>query len=360
MKALRPAASHLADLEPYDPKYLPARIYLNANENPFGLPESVRQEILSQLECGLEYHRYPDPLAKKLRAQLADELGIDEECILLGNGGDELLFNLMLAYGGPGRSLLTTPPTFSVYASDAQISGTRLVEVGRTADGKIDEAAVLARVAEGDIDLVMIASPNNPTGECVRTDFLLELLDVSDALILIDQAYVEFAASEHDMRHYLSEHRNLAVLRSFSKAYSLAGIRLGYVLADPEAIQQLLKVRQPYSVDRFSALVGSASLSAKIEIQEAVTSMIAQRQRVSLALATLPDVQVYPSDANFLLFRVTGAHAIWQHLYDDYNILLRDFSTASGLHDCLRVSMGTPQEMDEFLEALTALMREDR
>ncbi|NLG10103.1 MAG: histidinol-phosphate transaminase [Coriobacteriaceae bacterium] len=356
MRSVRSAAIHLADLEPYDPKYLPARIYLNANENPYGLPLQAQQILQRQLQAGLNYHRYPDPLAHELRSRLAFDLGVEEREVLLGNGGDEILFNIFLAYGGPGRLMLSVPPTFSVYTSDAQVSGTQIVEIARKVDGSIDEAAVLARVVEGDIDIVMIASPNNPTGECARTDFLHELLDATDALIVVDQAYVEFSDSQADMSRYLSQHHNLAIVRSLSKAYALAGIRLGYLIASFEVITQMMKVRQPYSVDSFSALAGLAALEAKEQMLRNVGLMIAQRQRVQEALRAMAGVRVFASDANFLLFSVPGASVIWQQLYDRYGILVRDFSATPGLRDCLRVSIGTAEEIDEFLLALTALL----
>jgi len=358
MRSVRPAAAHLADLESYDPRYLPARIYLNANENPYGLPLQAQEDLLKQLEAGLEYHRYPDPLAKELRGRLAQDLGVDEQGVLLGNGGDEILFDILLAYGGPGRTLLSMPPTFSVYTSDAQVSGTQLVEIARDDEGNLDEAAVLERVSKGDIDIVMIASPNNPTGGCARTDFLLTLLDATDALVVVDQAYVEFADEQADMSGYIDKHRNLAIVRSFSKAYALAGIRLGYLIANTEVIKELLKVRQPYSVDRFSALAGIAALAAKKQMLRSVEQMVAQRQRVGGELAAMPGIRVFASSANYLLFSVPDAHAIWQRLYDHYGILVRDFSATLGLKDCLRVSMGTAAEMDEFLQALTALRTE--
>jgi histidinol-phosphate aminotransferase len=221
MKRVRPPAPFLADLVPYDPQYLPARIYLNANESPYGLPEPVVQTLTEAMR-GQLFHRYPDPLAKGLRARIAKLNGVEEAHVLLGNGGDELLFDIMLAWGGPDRRLLTAPPSFSSYELDARLTGTTIVEVARVeraasaaASGAppdatpaaagsvppdatpavppvremgIDENALLDRVSRGDIDIVMLASPNNPTGDALSEDFVLTLLDASDALVLIDQA----------------------------------------------------------------------------------------------------------------------------------------------------------------------------
>jgi histidinol-phosphate aminotransferase len=399
MRRVRPSAPYLADLVAYDPKYLPARVYLNANESPYGLPESAARE-LTEAVAGQLFHRYPDPLAKGLRAQIAAMNGVGEGKVLLGNGGDELLFDIMLAWGGNGRKLLTAPPSFSSYELDARLTNTSLVETPRVerpaapgtegqatpgaerqaAPGErpappgaerpappgerqpirelgIDEDALLARVSRGDIDVVMLASPNNPTGEALSEDFVLALLDASDALVLIDQAYVEFADARFDMTRHLGQHDNLVLLRTFSKAWALAGVRLGYLLASEPVVNELCKVRQPYSVDSFSVLAGRAVLAAADEIAGHVAQTLAQRARLIGALGSLPGVTVFSSEANFILFRVAGAHDIWQRLYDEDGILLRDFSAAAGLTDCLRVSVGTPQENDEFLSAIKGLVK---
>ncbi|MDR3053331.1 MAG: histidinol-phosphate transaminase [Coriobacteriales bacterium] len=354
MLNLRDAARYLTDLEPYDPQYLPARIYLSANENPYGLPPEVKQALVEKIG-NQTLHRYPDPLAKDLRAQLALLNGVDVSQVLVGNGGDELLYILLLAYGGKGRLLLNVPPSFSAYHTDAKLTKTGVVDVPRLENGAVDEAAVLARVRRGDIDVVMLASPNNPTGECARLAFLLELLEASDALVLVDHAYIEFADPAFDLTRFLADHRNLAILRTFSKAYALAGVRLGYLLADPVVIRELLKVRQPYSVDVLSALAGSTVLAARERMQQGIDAIVAERERTRKRLRQMAGVTVFASDANFLLLRVADAHTVWEQLYERYGILVRDFSRTPGLADCLRVSIGSPQEMDEFLDALQAL-----
>ncbi|MDR2587554.1 MAG: aminotransferase class I/II-fold pyridoxal phosphate-dependent enzyme, partial [Coriobacteriales bacterium] len=300
MQGLRPPAPYLADLVPYDPKYLPARIYLNANESPYGLPEPVVRRLMEAVSQQ-EFHRYPDPLAKELRAQIARINGMAAENVLLGNGGDELLFDIMLAWGGSGRRLLTAPPSFSSYELDAKLTDTTIVEIPRkerpatapTLELALDEDAVLARVAQGDIDVVMLASPNNPTGDALSEDFVLALLGASDAIVLIDQAYVEFAGERYDLTRHLAAHSNLILLRTFSKAYALAGVRLGYLLGSAPVINELCKVRQPYSVDAFSALAGREVLRCADEIAGFVTESVAERARVSAALAALPGVEVF-------------------------------------------------------------------
>ena len=406
MNSLRPAAAFLDGLSAYDPKYLPAKVYLNANESAYGLPASVKQRLADAL-AALELHRYPDPLVNRLRQRLAEARGVDKVKIMLGNGGDELIYNIMLAYGGPGRKLLIAPPSFSSYEIDARLTATEIVALPRVwrggdgdggrgastadspfADGGqasspavnnkpgsavlaatniaaaespfaglvVDEAAILERVAQGDIDIVMLASPNNPTGEALSPGFVTALLNASDALVLIDQAYLEFADPSYDLCGQLAAHANLAILRTFSKAYALAGLRLGYLMASEPVIGALCKLRQPYSVNSFSALAGELVLDAAAEIAADVANAVAERGRLAVGLAALPGVTVLASDANFILFRLAQAQAVWQRLYDEWGILLRDFSTAPYLAGCLRASVGTAEENQQLLRALALIL----
>lgn len=348
MKTVRPSAPHLQGLVPYDPKYLPARAMLSANENPENVPEEVKREIVGAVRK-LSLNRYPDPLANDLRDLIARANGLSRGQVLMGNGGDELLFNCALAWGGPGRKMLTLPPTFSVYETNAELTGTEIVRVARREDYSIDEEAVLDRLSEGDIDYLVISSPNNPTGELASETFLRQVLDATDALVIVDEAYFEF--SRRTIRPCLETHENLAILRTFSKAFSLAGVRMGYLLASEAVVSEFLKVRQPYSVDAVSQAIASAVYERRSMFEPGIGAIIAERTRVFDALRTLPGVKPYPSDANYILFRVGGAKEVWRKLYDA-GILIRDFSSAPLLEECLRVSIGSREENDAFLSAL--------
>ncbi len=368
MRTVRPTSPNLNNLVAYDPKYLPAKIYLNANESPYGPPSGAIKQ-LSDAVTNQMFHRYPDPLAKQLRARIASIHGLDPENILLGNGGDELLLDILLAYGGFGRKLLTAPPSFSSYEIDAKLTGTELVEIPRVIfhdDGAgqakmgVDESAVIDRLSKGDIDVVMLTSPNNPTGDVLTKDFITSLLNASDSLVLIDQAYIDFSQPKYDATKLLEEHENLVILRTFSKAYALAGIRLGYLLASKQVIEEFCKVRQPYSVDIFSVLAAMAVLDEMAEIEKQVAESIDERERIIKVLDALDGVMVFESQANFILFKAKNAGLIWQRLYDEYGILLRDFSAAEHLVDCLRVSVGTPSENDEFLVALSTILEQEK
>ncbi len=354
MHSVRASQPNLEGITPYDPKYLPAKIYLSANENPSNVPEEVQLEIRKALKS-FSFNRYPDPLANELRDLIAEANGLSRENVLLGNGGDELLFNLALCWGGPGRKFLNVPPTFSVYEANARLTGTEVVNIPRKENFDIDEEAVLARMAEGDIDFAVITSPNNPTGKIASETFLKKLLDSSDALVMVDEAYFEF--SRFSMRPYLDQYENLIILRTFSKAFSLAGVRMGYVLANPGVIREFLKVRQPYSVDSVSQAIATAVFKNRSLFVPGINQIIEQRGVLIEELNKLPGVTAYDSDSNYVLFRVNGADEVWEQLYSR-GVLVRDFSHAQYLENCLRVSVGSPDENKEFLAVLAQVLNE--
>lgn len=351
---LRNSVDCLTGLIPYDPKYLPADTFLSANENTDDIPAQVRALIMERLEK-LPFNRYPDPLANNLRDAIAQANGLHRENVLIGNGGDELLFDIALAWGGPNRKLLNLPPTFSVYAHNAVLCHTEIVNIARKDDLCIDEPAVLDRLSQCDIDYVVITSPNNPTGDVASRAFIEQVLEASDALVLADEAYCEFSgASVVDM---IAQHKNLVVLRTFSKAYSLAGLRLGYVFAQAEVINELCKVRQPYSVDAISQTIGLSVFESRQLFQARIETTIEERKKLYEALCKIPGLKVYPSEANYILFRVDQAESIWRALFEK-GILIRDFSRSPGLTDCLRVTVGSAQENEAFLKALIASLEE--
>ena len=348
MRGVRTSHPNLAGIVPYDPKYLPAKQYLSANENPSNVPEEVQLEIRKALK-GFPFNRYPDPLGNELRDLIAEANGLSRENVLLGNGGDELLFNLALTWGGPGRTFLNVPPTFSVYEANARLTGTKIVNIPRKENFDIDEEAVLARMAEGDIDFAVITSPNNPTGKMANETFLKKLLDSSDALIMVDEAYFEF--SRFSMRPYLDQYENLVILRTFSKAFSLAGVRMGYLLANASVIREFLKVRQPYSVDAVSQAIARVVFRNRAKFEPAIQAIVDERARVLDGLSRIPGVTAYPSESNYIMFRIKDADEVWESLYER-GVLVRDFSRAPYLEDCLRVTVGKREENDAFLAAL--------
>ncbi|MBR3158950.1 MAG: histidinol-phosphate transaminase [Atopobiaceae bacterium] len=349
---LRPA---LVSFEPYDPAFSPCEVNLSANENTHPLPESVNRALCEAM-TSTPLNRYPDPLANALRDELAAWHGVGRSNVMVGNGGDELIFNLLFCFGGQGRSLVVCPPCFEEYKNFAKMCETDVVEVWRREDDySIDDDALVeaARTAA----LIMITSPNNPTGDLVDPALVRRLLDETDALVLLDEAYVEFAPEGASLASWLAENPRLMLLRTLSKAFALAGLRCGYLLADPAIIDVLAAIRQIYSEDVVAQAAALAAVSMRDELRPVVASIVAERERLSVALSELPEVEQWPSSANFLLVRVPGAANVRARLRDEFSVLVRDFSYAPGLADCLRITVGTPTENDRLLEALRAILK---
>jgi histidinol-phosphate aminotransferase len=353
MKDLRAPRPELDSLIPYDAKDVKADVVLASNENPSNLPGEVLGKLADRLRR-FAFNRYPDPTAVELRTLIAEANGLEPRNVLVGNGGDELIFDLLLAWGGPGRRLLDFPPTFAMYGIDAEVTGTEVVKLPRGADFSIDAEATLARLAESDIDIVMISNPNNPTGNLVPETLLIDILNATDALVLVDEAYFEF--SRHTMRPHMERHKNLVILRTFSKAFSLAGMRVGYVLAHEEVVLELMKVRQPYSVNAFSQMVAAMVFRERVVFEQGVRDIMRGRDQVTHGLSNMPEVEVFPSEANFVLFRVEHASAMWRDLLHGHSVLIRDFSRATGLTDCLRVTVGTEKQNRAFLNAVSEVL----
>ncbi len=353
MDSIRDPRPELESLIPYDAKDIRADVVLASNEHPSNLPGEIREWLAERLPR-FKFNRYPDPLANDLRDLIAEANGLERENVLVGNGGDELIFDLLLAWGGPGRKMLDLPPTFSMYAIDAQATGTEIVDIPRRSDFSVDEEAVLERIAKGDIDIVVLANPNNPTGNLTPETLLIDILETTDALVLIDEAYFEF--SRHTMRPHMERHPNLVILRTFSKAFSMAGMRVGYMLAHNDVVMELTKVRQPYSVDAFSQWVAAKVFRERVVFQSGIREIMRGRDVIMHGLSQVPGIEVFPSEANFVMFRVEHASAFWRDLLKNHSVLIRDHSRAPGLEDCLRVTVGNDEENTRFLEAVHDVM----
>ena len=356
MNQVRPPAPQLASVEPYDPKYIPAEVMISANENPSDVAFEIRREVERAVRK-VPLNRYPDPLANELRDLIAEANGLDRDQVLIGNGGDELLFDLALAWGGPGRTFMNFPPTFSVYKNNAQLTNTRILDVPRLADFSLDESAIIPRLAVGDVDFTIVTSPNNPSGNLVGDDFVKRMCEASDALVMVDEAYFEF--SRYTARPLLDDYENLVILRTFSKAFSLAGVRMGYLLGNEQVIREFKKVRQPYSVDAVSQAIARVVFENRAKFERSIDQIISERGRIIEALGALEHVEVFPSESNYILFRLDeglDAGVVWQQLLDR-GVLIRDFSRSPGLARCLRVTVGSAEENDRFLKELASILK---
>jgi histidinol-phosphate aminotransferase len=343
-----PIRPDIEDLEPYVAPQLDAPVRLNTNECPYPLPAAFAEDVREAL-AGLSLQRYPDREATELRKALAGHAGHTVEGVWVANGSNEVIQHLCLAYGGPERRALVFEPTYALHTLIPRITGMEVVGE-RLADGFGLPADAEAVVRARRPDVVFVCSPNNPTGNAQPPEAVAALCRVAQGLVVVDEAYVEFGGRPASA--LLVDHENLAVVRTFSKAFALAGARIGYCLTTPEVCGELRRVRLPYHLSAVAQAVGRVALRYRTEAESVLDRVRAERDRLVRGLEALDGVEVYPSQANFVLFR-TLHHAgrLWQMLLER-DVLVRDVSTAPRLDRCLRVTAGTPEETDAFLGAL--------
>jgi histidinol-phosphate aminotransferase len=343
------------------PEVLAARAYrvpdasglvkLDAMENPYPLPESLRREWAEFLAAEV-VNRYPDADARELKAELRARYGIAPGYgILLGNGSDEIIQILALALARPGARALAFEPSFVMYAHCARLCGMAYTGVALAEDFSLPAEAALERIDATRPALVFIAQPNNPTGNLFEPALLPRIAEATPGLVVIDEAYHAFSGV--DSLPLLASHPNVLVMRTLSKL-GLAGLRIGFLAGAPEWIAQLEKVRMPYNVGVLAQAAGVFLLRHYPALEAQAACIRNDRERLFAALARAPDIEVWPSAANFLLFRVRGRRAADVHArLRDAGVLIKSMD---GMHTllrgCLRVTVGTPAENEAFLAAL--------
>jgi len=304
-------------------------------------------------------HVYPDPECAELREELRNYTGVDKERILVGAGADELIDLLfrLLVEPAAGDTIVNTPPTFGMYKFDADVNGARVINVPRRPDFGLDIDAIEACFQDPAVKrpkMVFVTSPNNPDGSTISDDQLRQLLRLP-TLVVLDEAYFEFSRDNRIL--WVNDHDNLVVLRTFSKWAALAGLRVGYGAFPPDIIKHLWKIKQPYNVSVAGQIAAIASLRDKQNLLDKVELMKAQRERFYKEVAEIPWLSPYPSSANYVLCRVgkdRDAAGLKKTLAEDHGVLIRHY-TSPGLDDCIRISMGTPSQMDRLFEVLRGL-----
>lgn len=322
---------------------------LDAMENPYLLPDDLRADI-ARIVAGAELNRYPDAAASRLTARLRETMGIPPDmAILLGNGSDELIQILALAIARPGATILGLEPSFVMYRMIATFAGVNYVGVPLGPDFALDLDATLAAIAAHRPALVFIAYPNNPTGNLFDEDALLRIVERAPGLVVVDEAYHVFAGKS--LLGRLADYPNLLLMRTLSKL-GLAGLRLGFLVGSPAWLSELAKLRLPYNVNVLTQLVAERVLGRLSVLEDQARRIRAERARLMAALAALPGVRAYPSDANFILFRVRDASRTFEDLKRQ-GILIKNLDRAHPmLAGCLRVTVGTPEENTRFLTKL--------
>jgi histidinol-phosphate aminotransferase len=338
-------------MEPYEAYYAPGIIRLDANENPHGFPPEVSSYINAQMDAQF-FGRYPDPLARDLVAGLAGHFGTSPENITVGNGSDELILNIMLALGS-GKKVHIAAPTFSMYAIHARVAGAVPVSVPRGPGFAIDVPAMIAAAGK-DPGLVMLCNPNNPTGNAApRADIEAIAGSLPKSLVVVDEAYVEFGGESSVP--LLERYPNLLVMRTFSKAFGLAGMRVGYLLAHRDVVRELLRIKQPFNVNAFSQLAASSVLKHRELFEERIQAIIRDRETLVKRMESLPGLRLYPSVTNFLCFETdVPAGQVYRGLLEA-GIMIRHLKTAEG-QELLRVSVGTERENGLFIHSLQSVL----
>jgi histidinol-phosphate aminotransferase len=348
----------LRALEGYHSAQVDVPVRLNTNESPYAPPAAFLSEWLAAL-ADASYNRYPDREAGDLRAALGSRLAQPAARLFPANGSNEVLQTILLTYGGHGRRALVFEPTYALHAHLARITATEVVVGHRDEHLAIDLEAAAERIVRHRPAIVFVCTPNNPTGTVESRDVVIELLRMVGqygGLLVVDEAYGEFAPwSALDL---VDDSAPLIVVRTYSKVWSLAAVRLGFGVGPEWLVAELEKVVLPYHLSVATQLAGSLALRHEREMQSRVASLIEERGRLFAALSELDRITVFPSGANFLLFRVRGdGRAVWKSLLAR-GVLIRDFSRRPSLDECLRVTVGTPEENDTFLAALRGTLQE--
>lgn len=329
-------------------------VKINQNENPYDVPAGLKRDIL---DFALErsWSRYPPFVPSELYESLAEYTGWKAEGILAGNGSNEIIQALTAVFLGPGKRLVISEPTFTLYKLIGTVLGSEVVTVPLRPDYTYDCESLERAFLDGG-DMLVVCSPNNPTGCLYPVERIAALLDKTDRPVIVDEAYFEF--SGETAAGLLASHDNLVVLRTFSKAFSLAGLRLGYGLMDPALAREVDKVKLPYNVNFFTIAAAMRLLENRSELDRTVAEIIGAREPLTAAMNEIEGVTAYPSRANFILFETPyEPKRVFEGILRD-GILVRDVSSYPMLGSALRVSVSTSADNRRFLRSLERVMRE--
>jgi histidinol-phosphate aminotransferase len=368
LRHVKPAVRSLAA---YTLAMREAPVKINQNENPWELPEAVKRRVVERA-LARPWARYPDFDPQELLESLARHAGWCSDGVLAGNGSNEMIEALLLVTVGGGSRVVIPEPTFTLYALLTRILGgepvrVRQVPAGPAAGGApasgapvglvYDVEALLAARRESGATVTIVCSPNNPTGSALSLAEIERLCDAGDSLVVIDEAYHEFSGAS--AVPLLARHPNLVVLRTFSKAKALAGLRVGYLLASPDLVREINKARLPYNINFFSQAAALAALEEKESLAASLERIVAGREWLRTRLADLPGVRAWPSRANFFILELLSADpkAVFASLLR-HGVLVRDVTSYPMLSRCLRVSVGSEEENETFLRSLGSALGE--
>jgi len=344
---------NLGALQGYHSPQVDVEVRLNTNESPYPPPPEWIGDVVAEVER-LAFHRYPDREASDLRAAIAANHGVGPEQVFVANGSNEVLQTLFLTYAGPGRAAAVFEPTYAMHAQIGHLTSTEVAVGERAPDFLLDLTEVKRVLDESSPSLTFVCSPNNPTGRAESRASVDEVLELAPGLVIVDEAYGQF--SSWTALDLVDDDRPLVVTRTYSKTWSMAGSRLGYLVGSAEVVSALWARALPYHLDVLKQRAGVLALRYSDEMEGRIGSLVAERERIAAGLSALA-VEHWPSDANFVLFRPLhrSGDEVWQALVDR-SVLVRNCGSWPRLDNCLRVTVGTPSENDRFLAALSEVV----
>jgi histidinol-phosphate aminotransferase len=347
----------IRELEPYQVQGAVSKhslVKLNQNENPFDVPEKIKQEIINRF-ADTYWNRYPEVLSHELHRALSEYTGFSEEGTLAGNGSNELMYTVLMSVVGEGVKVLLPVPSFFLYEKVVKILGGQVIPVLMNEDLSFPTERILAEEKINNPSLIIIVSPNSPTGKSMKTGDVESILRQTRAMVIVDEAYIEFSDKE-SVQTLLERYSHLVILRTFSKAFSMAGLRIGYLLAQPELCSELVKPKIPFTVNNFSAAVAISMLAHTEEVYARIRTIRKNRDYLFTELSKIESMEVFSSDANFIIFRTLHESRYIMDRLLQHNVLVRDVSSYPLLSRMLRVNAGTEEECEKFISALKHIL----
>ena len=329
-----------------------AEVKLNQNENPFDLPGWLKEKILDQFRQE-PWNRYPDILPYRGMAAYASFLGVSPESVIMSNGSNEMLYTIFMACLGAGRKVLIPEPSFSLYDKLARLQQAEVVDAPMRDDLSFDVDAIIEVAGREKVDFIALSTPNNPTSKSLSHDEIERIVEAADAIVLVDEAYVEFSR-EQSALDLIDRYPNVIVLRTMSKALALAGMRIGFAIANPALMAEISKPKIPFASSRLAEITLMAVLENYSLVTDAVQYILAERERIAAELAGVPGIQLFESDTNFFIIRVNNASELFKKL-KNAGVLVRNVSGYPLMANCLRFNVGLKEENDRLLELLKTL-----
>jgi len=329
-----------------------AEIKLNQNESPFDVPMWLKEEIITEF-IKEPWNRYPDILPYRGMAAYADFLGVSADSVMMSNGSNEMLYTIFLACLGPARKVLIPDPSFSLYEKIALLLQSEIVRVPMLPGLDFDTESILRAVRDEDVDLIVLSTPNNPTSKSLTLDQIRLIAGSSDAIVLVDEAYIEFSRQRSALE-LIADLPNIVVLRTMSKALALAGIRIGFAVADPQLMAEIAKPKIPFASGRLAEITLTRVLENYFLVTDAVSYILREREKLYGSLLLIDGVEPFVSDTNFLIIRVSDADSVFQRLQKE-GILVRNVSGYRMMDNCLRFNVGLVEENQRIIEKLGSL-----